>query len=55
VCHDVIRVRMAHLDTRLVLSTMLHFSSLDFIYDGPVESLVGALFTCLQLDTLMTT
>jgi hypothetical protein len=42
---------MDHSDEQTVRTTMLHFGSLDFIFNGPVESPVGAVFSLSQPDT----
>jgi hypothetical protein len=39
------RVRMAHSDEQLTRTTVLRFDSLDFVFDGPVESPVGSVFS----------
>lgn len=50
-CHDATRVRMSHLATSSVPGTVLHFGSLEFIFDGPVKSPTRAVFTRSGLDT----
>jgi hypothetical protein len=42
--------RMAHADEWLERTTMLLFGSLDFVFDGPVESPAGAVFSWSQPD-----
>jgi hypothetical protein len=41
---------MAHSDEQLVRDTVLHFVSLDFIFDGPFESPAITAFSCSQPD-----
>jgi hypothetical protein len=36
---------MAHSDEQPTHTTVLCYGSLDFIFDGPIESLVGAVFS----------
>jgi hypothetical protein len=43
---------MAHSDELPVRATVLCFGSLDFVFDGPVESHAGVVFSRTQPDTL---
>jgi hypothetical protein len=42
---------MVHSDEQSVRTTVLRFGSLDFIFDGSVESPTGAVFSQTQPDT----
>jgi hypothetical protein len=39
---------MAQSNEQLVPDIVLRFESLDFVFDEPVESLAGVVFTCSQ-------
>jgi hypothetical protein len=41
---------MAHSDKQSVRTTMLRFGSLNFVFDGPVESPNGVVFSWSQPD-----
>jgi hypothetical protein len=44
---------MAHSDEQPVRGTMLHFGSLNFIFDDPVDSPTGAVFSRSRPDALV--
>jgi hypothetical protein len=44
---------MAHSDEQSLRTTVLRFGSLDFVFDGPVKSPAGAVFSRSQPDALV--
>jgi hypothetical protein len=44
---------MAHFDEQLMRTIVLRFGSLDFAFDGPVESPIGIVFSQSQPDALV--